>query len=206
MDRVLLSNGSIVEMESVRLPDGEMVKEFDLPSGAARVRVAHVPPYMVANAIGNRPDLADAPQPLVEVKGIGEKWLPVRKGQPGYDEWRREQDEREKARGAAQDDIYWDYGVAEWKLPDGEKWKHEPPSGWSLSKRMERMGVTPRTGDGRRIDYIRYVLAVTNLDVEIVQDVMFGVTRPITEGEVDAVSRLFQDNPDEAAGPTGTAE
>lgn len=206
MDRVLLSNGSIVEMESVRLPDGEMVKEFDLPSGTARVRVAHVPPYMVTNAIGNRPDLADVPQPLVKVEGIGEKWLPVRKGQPGYDEWRREQDEREKARSAAQDDIYWSYGIAEWKLPDEEEWRYDPPSSWALSKRMKRIGVAPRIGDERRIDYVRYVLAVTNLDVEIIQDVMFGVTRPITESEVDAVSRLFQDNPDETADPASTAE
>jgi len=210
MDSTVLSNGSVVEMESVRLPDGEMVKEFDLPSGTARVRVAHVPPFLLFFLVKSRSDLEDIPIPLVKVKGgIGEKWLPAREGQVEYNEWEKAQDERERARGDAQEDVYWDYAVAQWRLLDSDTdaWMSKPPTGWKVSTRMKKMGVKPRTSTlGRRLDYIRYILAVTNFDVEIIQDVMFGMTSPVTEAEKEQVARLFQVHPDGEGDTASPAE
>ena len=206
MDRTELSGGVIVEMTPVNLPDGGTAKEFDLPSGSARVKIAHVPPMMVTDIVRGRVDLGDIPKPMVEVKGIGDKWVNVRPGQKEYHDWEAAQDKRDKLRGEAQDDMMWNYAVVEWKLPGDDKWMDEPPKGWKLPARAVRLGAKARSGvNGKRVDYLRCMLAVTNSDVEAIQFVMYGMTSSVLKAEVDAVAKIFQDYEDETGDPVATA-
>jgi len=205
MDRIELSSG-VVEVTPVSLPDGSAAKELELPSGTARVRVAHVPPMMVTDIIRGRADLSDIPKPMVKVGGIGDKWVHVRPGQKEYHDWEAAQDERDKLRGEAQDDMMWNYAVVEWMLPGSDKWVDEPPKGWKLSKRATRLGAKARSGvNGRRVDYLRCALAVTNSDVEAIQFVMYGMTSSILKAEADAVAKIFQDHEDESGDPATPA-
>ena len=188
-----LSDGTVVETESVQLPDGAVAKEFELPSGTACVRVLPVPPMLVSDTIGANPELADPPIPKVKSKGVaGEKWLEAQPGQEEYAEWEGQVQERERLRDEAWNNTWWNYGMAEWKLPDGE-WIDDPPKAWKLPARVKRLGIKPRSGaDGKRLDYIRYSLLTTNPDVEACQMAMSGATRPILSQEIDAIAKLFR--------------
>lgn len=191
MDRITLSNGTVIETVSVKLPDGAVAKEFELPSGNVRVRVLPVPPMLISDVVGGREELADPPIPKVKVGGVTEKWLPARPGQEEYAEWETEMLRREKLRDEAWNDAWWGYGMAEWSL--GGEWVDEPPEGWKLPARVKRLGIKPKTGnDGRRLDYIRYVLLPTNADVEACQIAMSGMTSPILSEEVATIAKLFR--------------
>jgi hypothetical protein len=195
MDKITLSNRTIVEMESVELPDGSVAKEFELPSGTARVRILEVSPMLISDTMRDRPDLVVPSIPKVEAKGVGgTKWLTAREGQEEYAAWEKERDRIDDLRGRVHDEMTWNFGVAEWKRPaDAKEWMDEPPESWKFPARMKRLGKKPRRGaDGRRLDYIRYVLTSTASNMEAIQMAMYGWTAPLIDQEVAAIAELFR--------------
>jgi len=192
MDSITLMDGSSVSTTDVRLPDGGVAKEFVLPSGSFVVRVRPVPPMLVAEVLDDNPELAEPPIPLVEVKGATTKSLPARPGEPEYDEYLAERKRREKLRDAAQSDLTWDYGIVGWKLVGEDEFETDPPGGWKLPAILKEYGKKPRPGKrGRRVDYIKYALVTRAKDMEVVQMAMYGMSSPLSRGEVDAASGLF---------------
>jgi len=188
---ITLTSGTVVETVSVKLPDGSLADEFELPSGRARVRVLPVPPMLISDTMSSRVDLDDPTIPKVKIEGIGEKWAPVRPGQEAYDEWEKECLAQERRRNAAHSDTTWSYGMAEWNF--GEAWEDEPPKGWKFPARIKRLGHKPRSGDsGKRLDFILYTLLASNDDTEACQMVMYSMTNPLRNAEVDAIASLFR--------------
>lgn len=190
---IKLTNKAVVETASVELPDGSIAQEFALPSGTARVRVVSVPPMLISETLAGMPELADPPLPMVRSEGKFPKSLPAREGQEEWNEWALERERIKKLRDEFHSDKTWNFGVVEWKRPmDAEEWVSEPPKAWKFPERMKTLGKKPREGkEGRRVDYIKYVLVAAAVDMEAVQMAMFSMTEPIQPGEVQAISDLF---------------
>lgn len=194
MNDITLMNGTSIPVTDVVLPDGSTAKELTLPSGSAVVRVRSVPPMLAPEILDERPELADPPLPMVKVEGgqgIPDKMMPARPGEPEYEEYVQERQRREKLRETLQSDLFWDYGVVSWAAL-GEEWISDPPKEWKFPTFLSDYGKKPRKGKrGRRIDYIKYSLITHAQDMEAVQMVMYGMSRPLTREEVDAAADMF---------------
>lgn len=203
--KLSLSGGRSLDVTEKTTPDG-VVFECLLPSGGAHVRITRVPPLMVTNAIAMDQRFEGIPIPSKKVEGIGEKWLPVRPGQPEYSEWEKQQRATEKLRGEAENVLIFCFGIVGWKLKGEKSWSADPPDGWKLPPRMEILGVKSRASEhgsnGRRADYIQYIVLTTNSDLEAAQMLMYGYDAPILSAEVNAVRDLFRD---EESGSEDTA-
>jgi hypothetical protein len=196
MNDITLMDQTSIPVQDVPLPDGSIAKEFLLPSGSAVVRVRSVPPMMGPEILDQDPDLAEPPLPMVKVEGgqgIPDKMLPARPGEPEYEAYLQERKRREKLYEARQSDLTWDYGIVAWRRPpESEEWGEDPPKGWKFPAFLTEYGRKPRPGKrGRRVDFVKYVLIVAARDMEAVQMVMYGMSKPLTREEVDAAAGLF---------------
>jgi len=95
-------------------------------------------------------------------------------------------------RAQLQDEVVWAYGIVEWRSLDASKFGNQPPKGWKYPAVLVEFGIEPREGKlGRRLDYIKFELLPTPDDVKAVQQVMYTMTAPLDESEVDAARDLF---------------
>ena len=153
-----------------------------------------MPQMLIAETLAEMPELADPQLPTIRTEGKFPKSLPAREGQEEWNEWAKERDRIAALRDQAHSDKTWNLGVAEWKRPaDVKEWRSEPPGDWKFPERFKALGRKPRPGkEGRRIDYVKYVLMGATVDIEAVQMAMYSMTEPLRREETQAVADLFR--------------
>jgi hypothetical protein len=98
--------------------------------------------------------------------------------------------EAEQKISRARTDFLYDYSVESWSWDDGQTWLTEAPDGWVLPNVFKRHNLHP--SENVRVDYIRYELITSNVDIEILFRDALENTEPITNAEVGAAAAGFR--------------
>lgn len=167
-----------------------MEAEITLVDGTV-VRVRPTPPLAASAVVSNDPGLATPPVPMVQhATKLGDKTLPLKQGEPGWDEYVQEVDRVKTERREAQVDFTWDYGIVAWKPAGTDEWVEDVGEDWEFPTRLAKYGIKP-SRYGKRVDYIKYVLLQYGDDLTRVQELVYGLSAPLTDEEVDAARDLF---------------
>jgi len=157
--------------------------------GALLVRTRQVPGF-ASLQISARFEFPPAPKVKVHSVAGHDEIKDAPTDSPEWAEYAAKSAEVRKRIEQAQNDFLYDYALEAWSWDGGQTWIDNAPEGWQFPAVLARHGLTP--SDNRRVDYIRYELITSNVDVATLFADALGNTAPIADSEVSAALGGFR--------------
>lgn len=163
--------------------------EKKLRDGTLLVRLRSVPGY-ASLQVSARFEFPSAPKVKVHSVAGHDELKDAPTDSPEWAEYAAKSAEVRKSVERAQNDFLYDYAVEAWSFDNGSTWHDDVSADWQFPAVLLRHGIAP--GDNRRVDYIRYELITSNVDVAALFEAALGDAAPITDREVSAALGGFR--------------